>query len=174
MAALFPDLLSGAFEALAGPVRRVHRGGSQVFKGIATVERGPSLIARVLCAVASLPPSLKDVPVTVDIEDLRGHERWTRRFGASAPMRSALRGRGQQLTERLGPATLTFAITAEGGAIRWQLSRIAAFGCPLPARLFEVLARSGSMGDRYHFVIDVRMRGIGRIIRYEGTLDVSN
>jgi hypothetical protein len=173
MAALFPELLGESFTRLAIPVRSVHGGGSHHFAGTATVERGKSLVARWLCVVASLPPSLNDVPVTVDIEERADGEAWTRRYGTSAPMRSTLRRQGSQLAERLGPATLTFRLTADDGAIVWTLVRVSALGCPLPLQLFDVAACSKADGHRYRFEVDARLRGIGRIIRYEGILDVA-
>lgn len=172
MAALFPDLLGDAFTTLAAPVRRVHGGGSHRFAGTAIVERGTSLVARWICAVASLPPSLKDVPVVVATEELGDQERWTRSYGTSTPMCSELRRDGTLLVEHLGPATMTFRLAADCGAIVWKLVRVTALGCPLPLPWFDVTARSGSDGYRYRFEVDAKLCGIGRIIRYEGILDV--
>lgn len=75
-AALFPSLLGAEFEKLGPPVRWVHDGESRVLRGVATVERGSSLLAKVLGALASLPPAMKDAALEVWIEPTERGERW--------------------------------------------------------------------------------------------------
>jgi hypothetical protein len=44
-------------------------------------------------------------------------------------------------------------------------------GLPLPTRLFLVTARWEARDGRYHFLVEAALRGVGRIVRYEGFLD---
>jgi len=169
--ALFPSLLGGEFAALDAQVRSVHGGASRQLSGTATIERGPSMLARLMCHVAMLPRNQVRERVAVRIETLSDGERWTRYFGNSAPMRSKLYAQGNLLVERLGPVTMSFELVAREGGIDWLLRGVVILGCPLPLRWFRVASRSGVNGTRYQFVVLADLAGVGRIIRYEGDLD---
>ena len=170
-AGLMPALLGGQWQTLEPAVLAVHGGGSRRLGGTATVERGRSIMARLMCAVASLPRDQVEGPVMVAIEASADSERWTRRFGRSAPMRSTLCAREGLLVERLGPVTLRFALVARDGGIDWDLKGVAVLGCPLPLKLFQVVSRSGASGGRYRFEVRAALAGVGPVIRYQGELD---
>jgi hypothetical protein len=172
LSGLFPTLLGHDLEALHASVRRAHSGQALTLRGTATIARGPSLLARLLCRLASLPRNQLQEPLTVTIEVLTAAERWTRHFGQSAPMRSTLRVRDGLLVESLGLTTMRFRLTARDGGIDWTLVRIAGLGIPLPCRLFRIATRSGVTNDRYAFQVTAAVVGIGELIRYEGELDV--
>jgi hypothetical protein len=169
---LFPFLLGASFQRLDPPVRQVHGGGSRKLVGTATVTRGLSLLARVLCAFASLPRSTGQVAIEVQITTRNRAERWTRYFGNSRPMQSTLYDRRGMVVERLGLARLAFRLRERDGGIEWSLAQISALGIKLPSRWVTVSAYSGARAGRYTFAIDAAFRGVGRIIRYEGELDV--
>ncbi len=76
------------------------------------------------------------------------------------------------LVERLGPAVLTFRLREREGGVEWALVHLSAIGIRLPIRWFMVSAYSGARAERYTFVVNAALRGIGHIIRYEGELDV--
>jgi hypothetical protein len=170
---LFPSLLGETFQRLDAPVRAVHGGSSRRLRGTATVERGHSLFARILCAMASLPRSADRVPIEVQINTDSQGERWTRFFGDCRPMQSRLHGNRDLLVERLGPAVFVFRLREHGGGIAWSLIQISALSIQLPIRWFTVSAFSGAHAGRYTFTVDAALRGVGRIIRYDGELDVS-
>jgi hypothetical protein len=169
---LFPSLLGATFQRLESPVRNVHCGSSRKLFGTATVTRGRSTLARILCAAASLPRTANQLAIEVQITTNERAEHWTRYFGDSRPMRSMLCARRDLLVERLGPAKLTFRLRERDGGIEWSLVQISALGIRLPIGWFSVSAYSGARAERYTFAIDAGLRGIGRIIRYEGELDV--
>jgi hypothetical protein len=110
-------------------------------------------------------------PLEVHIETTGYHERWTRLFGDRHRMVSTLVRGGDLLVERLGAAVLKFRLLARGGAFEWQLVQISGAGIPLPLSWFRVSARVDMRAGRYHFAIDATVRGLGRIVRYEGLLD---
>lgn len=168
---LFPSLLGAAFRRLDSPVRNVHSGGSRRLSGTATVTRGRSLLARILCVAASLPRTANQVALEVHITTNERAEHWTRYFGDSRPMRSMLCARRGLLVERLGPVKLTFRLSDRDGGIDWSLVEISALGVKLPTSWFAVSAFSGARAERYTFAIST-VRGVGPIIRYEGELDV--
>lgn len=172
-APLFRSLLGADFEDLDPRLRWVHGGESRVLRGTATVERGTTLAAVLLCTLASLPRTMRNAAVEVRIEVTERGERWTRWFGQGRAMRSTLRRSGNLLVEHLGPVKLKFILSTRESGLDWALARITLAGVPLPAEWFRVTALIGAQSGRYHFLIDSAVRGIGRIVRYEGELDAS-
>jgi hypothetical protein len=170
-ASLFAGVLGADFAALDPCLRQVHGGEPRRMRGSVSVERGTSLVARALGALASLPLAVTDAPIEVRIEVTDGVERWIRVFPNGRRMASTLHCNGDLLVERLGPAVLEFRLSVSGGGIRWMLEHISAFGIPLPLRWFRISATIDSRNGRYHFFVDSELRGVGRIVRYEGLLD---
>lgn len=176
-ATLFQALLGPAFDTLPSSVRALHsvRGHGR-YAGRASIERGRHPLARLCAAFAGLPPSLQDVPVTVNFETDRQGETWRRDFGGHG-MRSRLRacdgGAGERLLgERLGPMQFRFALHADAGAIHWRTVGARLFGLlPLPVAWFaDVRCREAEADGRYTFLVEASMPLIGRLIRYEGWL----
>jgi hypothetical protein len=172
-ATLFPSVLGAEFAALDPCLRWVHSGESRRLKGKVTVERGMSFLARALGALASLPSTMTDAPIEVRIEGIREGEKWTRLFAGGDRMISTLRRDGDRLVETLGPATLSFRLSTRGGGMQWALEDIAAFGIALPLRWFRISATIEARDGRYHFIVNSELRGAGRIVRYEGSLDAA-
>ena len=170
---LFPSRLGAAFSQLDPQLQWVHRGASRDLHGTATVERGNSIVAKLLGALTALPPALDHAPVRVLIEIVGDQERWIRTYAGVHEMSSTLSRQGALLLERLGPAALCFSVTVREAGMDWHLEKVSMFGLPLPAKLFQISARMDMQNGRYHFLIDAMARKIGRIVRYEGWLDVS-
>jgi hypothetical protein len=169
--ALFRSVLGVQFDLLDAHLQRVHSGESQDLVGTVTVERGGSLIAKIIGVLTSLPPALTDAPIQVRIEK-RGHqELWIRTYADKHKMISRLFKSDGGLVEQLGPASFTFRLTARDGGIDWQLRRVSMLGVALPLHWFSISARIDAKNGRYHFLINSALRGIGRIVRYEGLLD---
>jgi hypothetical protein len=169
---LFPELLGGQFDDLAQAVRAVHDAGSIELKGTATVRRGESLGARLLCRLLHLPQEQIDGQVYVSIWAQNGREHWVRYFGVSPPMRSTLSRRGERLVEKLGPVRLHFNPYASHGTLVWKVARATFLGVPLPRRLIRnVKARAAEQQGRYRFDIAVSVAGVGPVISYRGTLE---
>jgi hypothetical protein len=172
-ATLFPSLLGIKFAALDACLRWVHSGDSRQLRGCVTVERGTSVVAKALGFLASLPSGMADAPIEVRIEVTEKGETWTRLFASHHLMVSTLRTDRGLLVERLGPAALKFRVIVRDGTLEWVLEHIAAFGIKLPLRWFRISATVDSRDGRYHFVVDSELRGVGRIVRYEGLLDAA-
>lgn len=171
--ALFPSRLGAAFEQLDPRLQWVHNGDSRDLRGTVTVERGSSVLAKILSALTSLPPPLRDAPIRVQIEMEDDQERWIRTYAGTHRMSSTLSKSDDALEERVGPASLIFRLVAHNAGMDWQLQRVSMCGVALPAKWFEISARVDIQSGRYHFLIDSAVRGVGRIVRYEGLLDVS-
>jgi hypothetical protein len=171
---LFPSVLGAQFAALDPCLKRVHSGVSLTLRGTVAVERGTSLVARALGAIASLPPAATNAPIEVRIEVSSKGERWIRVFATSYWMASTLYRDEELLVERLGPAALKFRLSACGGSMQWVLEHISAFGIPLPLKWFRISATMDSRDGRYHFFVDSELRGVGCIVHYEGLLDAAD
>jgi hypothetical protein len=166
-------MLGAEFNALDPCLKRVHSGESLKLEGTASVERGASLVARALGVIASLPPAVTNAPIEVQIDASSRGERWIRVFATSHCTVSTLHRGGELLVERLGPAALKFRLSVHRGGMEWVLEHISACGIPLPLRWFRISATIDSRDGRYHFSVDSELRGVGRIVRYEGLLDAA-
>jgi hypothetical protein len=172
--ALFPSRLGAAFAFLDPDLQWVHGGESRDLSGTVTVQRGTSLIAKALSALTTMPPTLHNAPIRIRIDVLGDKERWIRTYDGRHVMSSTLHKDGGTLVERVGPAALTFRVVERDTGMDWQLQRVSMLRLPLPAAWFEISARVDMQQGRYHFLIDSAVRGVGRIVRYEGLLDVSH
>lgn len=176
-AALFRTLLPlNDWLHTAPAVQRMH-GEGRILRasGQADVVGETRPVARLLRRLLSLPEPGAGQAITITIERHSTHERWSRQF-LRGRMCSTLRaGNDGLLHERLGPATLRFALRRDGDAIDWQLQGVRLFGLPLPRALCgTVLSRSGARDRRYAFDIDVRLPLLGRLVAYRGWLEIDH
>ena len=174
---LFPSLLgSDTWHALPTAVQAMHGAAPTLrARGIADVAGAGHFAARCLRRLLGLPPPGAQQALTLTIERHGTREIWTRRF-TGRRMQSMLDRRpgSSLLYERLGPATLGFALRRDGDAIDWQLRSLHMLGMPLPRALRGlVISRSGTRDGRYHFSVDVRLPMLGQLIAYEGWLEPS-
>ena len=173
--ALFPNLLGdNAWRSLPAAVRAMH-GAAPILhaNGLADVAGASHFPARWLRRLLGLPAPGPQPALALTIQRNGTREVWTRRF-TGRRMQSVLdRSPGSPLLyERLGPATLGFALHRDGDAIDWQLCSLHVFGVPMPRILHgQVLSRSGMRDGHYHFSVDVRLPVLGQLIAYEGWLE---
>jgi Domain of unknown function (DUF4166) len=172
-APLFPSVLVAEFTTLDPYLRWVHAGESRKLQGRVTVQRGTSFVAKALAALASLPPAMSDASIDVHIETSGGAEQWTRVFANRNRMVSTLHASNHILAERLGPVALHFRLLVRDAGIDWVLEHIFAGGIPLPRSWFLIFARIDVRDGHYHFLVDSALRGVGRVVRYEGLLDAA-
>jgi hypothetical protein len=173
--ALFLALLGDdAWHALPPAVRAMHGATARLeASGIADVTGARHLPARCLRRLLGLPSPGPQQALALTIERHGTREVWTRRF-TDRRMQSVLDRRGDSplLHERLGPATLGFALHRDGDGIDWRLRHLHVFGLPMPRALCgKVLSRSGCRDGRYHFSVNVWLPMLGQLIAYEGWLE---
>jgi hypothetical protein len=170
---IFESLLGSSFQKLSPAVRAVHCGRSVRLEGSASVTRGTSLIARILCRLLALPDPQRNAPVTVILEASAAGETWSRWYGSSPAMRSRIERRGPVLVERFGALALHFRVVVQGGQLVWLPIRVTLLGIPLPMRMFSgVAARASEKHGRYAFAVSMSLPIIGDVISYEGVADV--
>jgi hypothetical protein len=173
--ALFPGLLGDEIWRQLPDAVQVMHGAAPILRanGVADVTGADHFLARCLRRLLGLPAPGPQQALVLTIERRGTREVWTRRF-TGRRMRSVLDRRpgSPLLYERLGPATLGFALQRDGDAIDWQLRSLHVLGLPLPRALGgKVLSRSGIRDGRYHFSVTVRLPLLGQLIGYQGWLE---
>jgi hypothetical protein len=172
-APLYCRVLGEAWNLLPAPLQAMHDIDRELTAvGVAEVERGNGLLARLTAVVVGFPRAGKDIPVTVSFKAADGREHWRRTFAdrSFASMQEQGRGRFERLLcERFGPLNVAMALVCEAGRMRLVVRRWSVFGIPLPLAL-------GPRGDayefaeegRFHFHVEISHTGL--IVRYRGWL----
>jgi len=173
-APFFPRVLGDAWDRLPEVVRAVHARGPRRWEGMATVERGSSIFARVLAALFGFPRAAAAVPIAVDIARHDGAERWRRSFGERGFSSDLSPGRGRWerlIVERFGPFAFGIALVLEGANLRYVIRRWSLFGISLPSAWAPGGAtREFDDAGRFGFDVEIRHRFIGLMVRYKGWL----
>jgi hypothetical protein len=170
---LFPRLLVDAFAQLPAPVRALHVVTlPRRFEGQATVHAATGTVAQMLAWMLGFPAHSIDTAIAVDIEASGDGQRWIRHF-PPRPMRTRLWAENGRLRERFGPLVRSFDLVADADGIDWQVATLHLFGLPLPRRWFrQIEARESVRDGRYWFHVHGALPLIGRLVGYEGWLDV--
>jgi hypothetical protein len=174
-APLYRRLLGDAWNSLPQPLQAMHDLGAELSaEGLADVERGSGLLARLAACVIGFPRAGKDLPVTVSFRAEDGREHWKRTFAGRSFASTQEQGRGRferLLCERFGPFNFGMAAVCDDGRMRLVLRRWSFLGIPMPLALapredaFE-FARDG----RFHFHVEIGHAITGLIVRYRGWL----
>ena len=179
-APLYRRLLGEAWGRLPPVLQAMHdlRGdfsGELTAQGIAAVERGRGLLARLLARVMGFPPAGEDVPVTVSFSLRDGREHWQRTFAGHSFASTQEQGRGRferLLCERFGPLNIGMALVVEDGRMRLVIRRWSFCGIPLPLALaprsnaYELADEQG----RFNFHVEISHPFMGLIVGYRGWL----
>jgi hypothetical protein len=167
----FKTCLGAAFDQLPETVRRAHVGRIRL-SGHARVMRG-GIIASKLASAMRLPAAAERVAMSVEGEHLPDRMIWNRQFGEQR-FRSCFRLDGGRLVESLGPFRLHLRLEARDQRLCYVLERVTVFGLAMPRALAPGLeAWEGEREGRYDFAVEVRLPIIGRLVRYEGLLQLA-
>ena len=174
-APLYRRLLGDAFEDLAAPIRRLHDlAGTMTARGVADIDRGRGILARLVAGVVGFPAAGRDVPVEVTIASEGAAEVWTRSFAGKRFSSILGEGRGRAahlLRESFGPVTFALAIVVKDGRLELILRRWSFLGLTLPLWLApRSLAFESGEDDRFHFHVEIALPLVGLIVRYRGWL----
>lgn len=81
---LYARILGEAWHTLPAPIGDMHDvRGTAAAEGRANVERGRSLLARLVSTILGFPRTGSDIPVHVQFEVAHGAEIWRRKFGSA-------------------------------------------------------------------------------------------
>jgi len=131
---LYQALLGDAFETLPEKIKAMH-GHAARAEGRADIVRGTSPLARLICAVAHVPETGRDVSVETTFETIEGGERWTRRFNGQAFQTDMLIDKAAphpRLRERFGPLVFGLRMIAHGDGVDLIPESVSLWGLPLP------------------------------------------
>ncbi|WP_157960180.1 DUF4166 domain-containing protein [Albibacillus kandeliae] len=167
---------SETFAALPPNLRALHDvTGVRVWRGLADVERGTSLIARTAGRLFGLPPAASGMAVTVTMTSDGEGETWQRQFGTfSLQSRLGLAGPpGSGLIwERMGPVRATVPLALTGQGLGWPISSIRLLGLPLPRALLPRSEVTESDRDgKAWFDVKLTLPVGGLLVRYRGWLE---
>lgn len=173
---VFQRVLGSTFAQLAPAVQRGHQpGDALLLSGQASVRRGSSWLAHLLCGLIGFPVAGDAVPVTVHMQTQGTGERWQRCFGAQRFESRFSAGQGAQqglLVEQFGLLRFHIALAVVDGALHWTVRSGALGFIPLPALLLPSGdSREYESEGRFHFEVEVAHPLAGRIVQYRGWLE---
>ena len=172
---LYARVLGKAWSELPAEIRRMHDLHSNLTaRGTASVERGTSVVGKLVARAIGLPETTPATPVTVRFSRTDGVETWARLFGQGGFSSTQFAGRGRArhlLCERFGPVMFEMALIADGSRLSLVPRRWSAWGIPLPMWLGpRVNAYESVENGRFCFHVAIRHPLAGLIIRYQGSL----
>jgi hypothetical protein len=169
---LYQRVLGDAWSRLPPALQAMHSARSA--EGTATIERGSSLLSKLIVVLFGFPPTGQDVPVSVEFQLHRNGEAWRRTFGCHSFVSFQYEGKGRSerlLCERFGPFTFGLAAIIEGDDLRLVIRRWSLFGLPMPAFLQPDNNSYEFVDDGvFHFHVEIGHWITGPIVHYRGHL----
>jgi len=148
--ALYRRVLGEAWDLLPEPLRAMHDlDGERSADGVAVVQRGSGLLARLVAFVIGLPPAGADIPVTVSFRARHGREHWQRYFAGRVFSSVQAQGRGRSerlLCERFGPLNWRWCAIANACGSWSAAGGYAEFRCRARWRRAEIRTNSRRRG----------------------------
>ena len=172
---LYRRILGERWTDVPAAVRALHdSNAARRFEGLADVDRGRGLLARMIAVVIGFPPAGAAIPVSVEFTVRDGTETWRRTFAGRSFSSTQSEGRGRfehLVVERFGPIAVGLAPVIGPGRLaivvrRWSLGPL-----PLPSWLAPGGETYESEEDgRFRFHVEIAAPVIGLIVRYRGWL----
>jgi hypothetical protein len=174
-APLYRRVLGEAFEQMPAPWRAMHDLTDEITaEGVARVERGAGLLARLVASLVGFPDAGRDVPVRVTFTLRDGVETWLRQFAERRFASTQQEGHGRSerlLVETFGPFRFGLALVLNGGCMRLVVRRWSFLGLSLP-RAWAPIGDAYEFvdHDRFNFHVEISHPLTGPIVRYQGWL----
>ena len=169
---LYRRILGDAWDSLPSPLIKMHN--CKKAEGLANIEVGKTLLARLMVKILGFPEAGRDVPVQVSFISKDRAELWQRTFAGKSFASFQMEGHGlseRLLSEQFGPITFEMALVVAPDKLSLVIRRWTVFGIPLPLFLaplgnsFEYVAEG-----RFCFHVEIRHPIIGLIVYYQGWL----
>ena len=161
----------GPTDAMPGMVAALHADQPRTLgRGIAQVERGRGLVARLLALVIGFPPTGLAMPLDIEIVRNDSAERWTRRF-AGRGFTSRLTRRDGRVVEHFGLLAFAFDLEPIPRGHRMVLRRWWCGPVPLPMAFApRIAATETDANGRFGFDVRIALPLFGLLIAYRGSL----
>lgn len=169
-------VLGNAWSKLPISVQAAHTmtGSARVWSGIANVERGPGLLARITAAIFQFPPARSAIPITVTFDGARSGECWTRDFGGRQFRSTVNAGAGRNehlIEESFGPFKFGVALVVQKHRLNFVVRSWSFLGLPMRKQW-------APFGDTYEhedagnfcFHVEIRHPLLGLVVKYVGRL----
>jgi hypothetical protein len=172
---LYRRILGDAYAMLPQPLQVMHDLKSELTAtGVASVERGKGLLARLAAAIVGFPPAGDDIPVQVTFRLNGGRELWQRNFAGRRFESTQEEGQGRSarlMCERFGVLSFVMALVIEAERMRLVMRRWSLLGLPLPLWLApRIDAYEYVEAGRFRFHVEISHPLTGLIVRYRGWL----
>jgi hypothetical protein len=173
---LYQRLLGNAWNSLPDPLAKLH--SSKKAEGLASVQIGKNVLARLVAKLFAFPEAGQDIPVTVTFQQKDAGELWQRTFAGRSF--SSFQSEGHGLSERLlseqfGPFNFGLALVAGPERLSLVVRRWSIFGIPLPLALAPSTTSFESVAEgRFCFHVEIQHPITGLIVRYQGWLVPDN
>jgi hypothetical protein len=142
--------------------------------GIARVETGNNLFARLIAAVYGFPQAGEDIPVRVSFHRRDNGEIWERDFAGRKFSTFQSEGQGyadKLLVERFGPVTFYMALVLKQGELYSVTRSWNIFGVPLPLAFApNACVYEYADGNDFCFNVEVKHWLTGLLVKYQGRL----
>ena len=174
---VYEHVMGDGYAALLPAIQALHRtGDGRRFAGRCKITRGRNPLSWLVAEVFRFPKAGEEISVELDIIPTETGELWRRNFAGRVMQSHHTVGTGRwarHVTETFGPIRIHMAILEEAGRLRIKTRGWSIFGLPLP----HVLCPGGDVYEtqdahgRFHFHVDLRAPGFGRLCKYEGWLE---
>ena len=177
-APLYKRILGEAWDSLPAPLAALHNVTSEELKaeGLARVETGKNLFARLLGAVYGFPQTGEHVPVKVSFHRMEKGEIWQRDFAGRKFSTLQLEGQGyadKLLVEKFGPVAFWMALVLKQGELHSVTRRWSVLGIPMPLAFApNTSVYEYADGNDFCFHVEVKHWLMGLVVRYEGKLRI--
>lgn len=171
----YQRVLGSAYAELPRPVRDLHAfETTAAFSGRARVAGASNPVGKLVARIFGFPRPADDIAVTVTLAREDSVETWTRSFAGSTFQSMQQEGEGRYaglIVERFGLTGFGMAVVVEGCRLGLVLRRWDILGLPMPRWLMpHVTAGEHADDGRFHFLVDIALPVLGRLVRYEGWL----
>lgn len=176
---LYEEILGNSFTNLPKQVQELHKGsGKSCWQGEASVQRGKSWLAKLVCLIIGFPKTSEKTSIKVSFDRDSSGEKWTRDFGGKCFSSIQLRGDGRNnhlIVEKFGPVRASLALVAKQDKLFLISRRWSFMGIPMPSALmprgesFETVKNG-----LFNFNVEIKLPFIGLIVAYQGTLAPEN
>jgi len=178
--ALFQKALQRDWNLLAPAIKATHLVDDELFlQGQSSVERGKSLIARLVAFIFRFPVEAKQVDVSVLKRRIENGEVWIRNFAgqnfqSTLTTQSTSGDRHGRVFEKFGLVTFELALEIKDAGMHMPVSRGWFLGIPLPKVLLPISkTREYESNHAMHFDVQLDLPfSLGLLVHYRGRLHV--
>lgn len=168
---IFRQVLGEDLDRLPMAVRSTHDAVTpRIFKGLASVDRGTGLLARIAALFFGLPPTQADTTVMVSKTPTADGEIWQRSFGRNT-FRSFLKPTSRGMSERFGVLTFDLDLQVQADSLHFPVKGGRIGFIPIPRFLLPISIASETVVDGvFHFDVLLKAPTGAVLVHYKGWL----